>query len=193
MIMITAVLVIASIIILFMTGVFKTTKSGGDIELCKQAAARCQQARLTNPDDPCNFCDEACSSNGVDIFDSWGGEAITCCKKADPSIIYYKSKECLASLKIVSGPTKNVEGPYNGKYNVTFSWKTNRPTKYIINIYVGPTPGPNIKCWLQNNTLSLDHTYTCTTLLESGKYNLSITNFDEYKNSIYFKEEFSVP
>ncbi|MEM3411929.1 MAG: class III signal peptide-containing protein [archaeon] len=96
MIMITAVLVIASIIILFMTGVFKTTKSGGDIELCKQAAARCQQARLTNPNDPCNFCDEACSSNGVDILDKSGGSAIDCCKLGNVSAIYEGSKVCPA-------------------------------------------------------------------------------------------------
>jgi len=84
LIIIAAVLAIAAIVVLFLTGAFKS--SGGDVAACKAAAASCANDLATsNNQAPCAYCDTQCDATmGVTGYD----DAIQACKAGDPEAIY---------------------------------------------------------------------------------------------------------
>jgi len=77
LIIIAAVLAIAAIVVLFMTGAFKSSRTSADVSACKQAASDCAQTIATSGLTNCsgtNICD-ACPN------DTTGASGITTINK----------------------------------------------------------------------------------------------------------------
>ena len=62
LIIIAAILAIAAIVILFLTGVFGAGKTGASISNCRNAASKCATERATSVEPTCDYCNEACSA-----------------------------------------------------------------------------------------------------------------------------------
>ena len=78
LIIIAAVLAIAAIVVLFLTGAFKST--GQDVSACKAAASRCAiDLATSNNQAECPYCDTECEGH-----DDW----INSCRAGDPESIY---------------------------------------------------------------------------------------------------------
>ena len=77
LIIIAAVLAIAAIVVLFLTGAFSGTDT--DSSECKTAAAKCAVDQVTSPGATCGFCEAACSGLSVFANDS--------CKAGQPENI----------------------------------------------------------------------------------------------------------
>ena len=60
LIIIAAVLAIAALVILFVTGSFGASKSSADISKCKAAASKCGVEKATSQQAPCTYCESAC-------------------------------------------------------------------------------------------------------------------------------------
>jgi len=79
LIIVAAILAIAAIVTLFLTGAFGSGKTTGDVALCKSAASKCALERATSEEATCSFCNEACSSMPIKI---------NTCKEGNPDDIY---------------------------------------------------------------------------------------------------------
>jgi uncharacterized protein (UPF0333 family) len=91
LIIIAAILAIAAIVILFLTGAFGGSKTAADVSLCKEAAARCASEWATSVSPNCDYCDESCTdSAGNEIFP----EAVNCCRDGKPQYIYEGATGC---------------------------------------------------------------------------------------------------
>jgi hypothetical protein len=80
LIIIAAVLAIAAIVVLFITGAFSGASGGGDIAKCRLAAATCNQNIVTGIYTDGESCEESCmgacqDSAGNDVMD---GGTIVC-------------------------------------------------------------------------------------------------------------------
>lgn len=80
LIIIAAVLAIAAIVVLFITGAFSGASGGGDIAKCRLAAATCSQNIATGIYADGNACETSCEdacqdASGRDVMD---GTAIAC-------------------------------------------------------------------------------------------------------------------
>ena len=66
LIIVAAVLAIAAIVVLFLTGAFQST--GGDASACKVAASTCAQELATSAGAaPCNYCDTDCPTDNITV------------------------------------------------------------------------------------------------------------------------------
>ncbi len=92
LIIIAAVIAVAAIVVLFVTGSFGTQKEKVSFAQCKQAASDCMASRLVSSSDPCVSCEDACVSNGKDIMTGVSGcdpnGACGLCKQGKPASIY---------------------------------------------------------------------------------------------------------
>ncbi|MEM4222275.1 MAG: class III signal peptide-containing protein, partial [archaeon] len=62
LIMVAAVLAIAAVVVLFMTGAFKTGTKSASLARCEEAFAQCQQKRAIVPNFDCySLCETGCS------------------------------------------------------------------------------------------------------------------------------------
>ncbi len=86
LIVIAAVLAIAAIVVLFVSGSFGVSKKGADVSACKAAAARCSVEKATSPGAPCDYCEQECSGLGS-IF-------VTKCKQGAVDEISSTLSEC---------------------------------------------------------------------------------------------------
>ncbi|MEM3411991.1 MAG: class III signal peptide-containing protein [archaeon] len=65
LIMVAAVLAIAAVVVLFMTGAFKTSTKSASLAKCEEAFAQCQQKRAIAPTFDCtSICTAGCSDIG---------------------------------------------------------------------------------------------------------------------------------
>jgi|GEM_PF-5142173 len=97
LIIIAAVLAIAAIVVLFLTGAFKQTGAG--VSACKQAASRCNTEQATSTGAVCDYCVSACNDPTAAMnatgytADTEGGvvvntSAYKACIAGDPEAIY---------------------------------------------------------------------------------------------------------
>jgi hypothetical protein len=71
LIIIAAVLAIAAIVVLFLTGAFTSTTSTGGISVCKESASKCATERATSVGATCSYCNTACQeADGTDIVNT---------------------------------------------------------------------------------------------------------------------------
>ncbi len=88
LIIIAAVLAIAAIVVLFLSGAFKSASTGGDVGKCKQAASQCATELATSSGATCSYCDEACSGTGLTTTDTATyPTAVDACKAGKPEVI----------------------------------------------------------------------------------------------------------
>ena len=87
LIIIAAVLAIAAIVVLFLTGAFKS--AGQNAAGCKQAAARCaNDVATTNGQAKCGYCVDSCNVTGVTVVTGSGYDnATAACKAGHPEDI----------------------------------------------------------------------------------------------------------
>jgi uncharacterized protein (UPF0333 family) len=78
-IIIAAVLAVAAIVVLFLTGVFSGGKMGSTTVTCKAAASRCANEMATSTGVTCDYCNEACA--GIPT-------KIPVCKEGKPKEIF---------------------------------------------------------------------------------------------------------
>jgi len=92
LIIISAVLAIAAIVVLYLTGVFGGQVSTVSIGSCKQATVDCKASRMISPNDPCLACNSSCKdlTTGKEIFPN----ATLCCVQARAEMIYADSPGC---------------------------------------------------------------------------------------------------
>ncbi|MEM3411925.1 MAG: class III signal peptide-containing protein [archaeon] len=141
LIMIVAVIAIATVVIVMLTGTTRTQQVAGNFVACKDAAIQCRNMKNLDPSDPCRICEKACvDSSGKDIMAPWGGSAITCCKRGDMSKIYEGSSACVvpyitSGVYVVKDECKEVSSPEGGTVKTcyaNFSWSTSVPTNYTL-------------------------------------------------------------
>lgn len=89
LIILSAVLAVAAITVLFITGAFSGQKSSAAVSNCKNAAANCHVQKATSLNPPCTECDSACKdpATGQDIYTG----AAACCKAGKPADIFLGS------------------------------------------------------------------------------------------------------
>ncbi|MEM0372415.1 MAG: hypothetical protein QXO69_01035, partial [archaeon] len=94
LIIIAAVLIVAGVTVLIVTGVAGTGKQSVLYSSCQEAATQCRLLRAANPNNPCSLCDTQCvdPANNKEIFTG----AINCCKAGNSSGIYEGSPGCAA-------------------------------------------------------------------------------------------------
>ncbi len=85
LIILAAVLSIAAIVVLFLTGSFGTQKEQASLARCKQAAAQCKNEKLLTPDAECTQCEEACMDPVTG--DPVTSDAVELCKAGEPTKI----------------------------------------------------------------------------------------------------------
>jgi len=99
MIIIAAVLGVAAVVVLFVTGVFTTASGSSNINLCREAASNCNRDLTLGLGGACNYCNTSCIlPNGSQVIPG----AIDCCKLGKISKIYVGSFEC-TSLRCLDG------------------------------------------------------------------------------------------
>jgi len=100
LIILAAVLAIAAVTVLFLTGVTKGQSSTVSVATCKQASDICKLSQLSSPNDPCLACNAACVNQvtGKEIFNG----ATLCCTQGKDTLIYSGSTDC-ASLACGNG------------------------------------------------------------------------------------------
>jgi len=91
LVIVAAVLTIAAIVTVFMSGLLSGQSSAVSINACKQASVDCKASRLLAPVDPCSQCIQACTdSKGAEVF----AGAIYCCNTSQSNMIYSGSPGC---------------------------------------------------------------------------------------------------
>ncbi|NYZ79700.1 class III signal peptide-containing protein [Candidatus Micrarchaeota archaeon] len=70
LIIIAAVLAIAAIVVLFLTGAFTSTSATGGISVCKDSASKCATEKATSIGATCAYCTTGCLKNGVDVVNT---------------------------------------------------------------------------------------------------------------------------
>jgi len=94
LVIIAAVLAIAGITAVFLSGVLSGQSSQVSVAACKQASETCKLSQMSSPNDPCISCNAACQnpSTKKEIFVG----AVYCCNHTRSDIIYSNSSECAA-------------------------------------------------------------------------------------------------
>ncbi len=92
LIIIAAVLAIVGFIVYFVIGSYSSSSISAKFSECKSAAAQCKSKHLVAPNDPCLFCEEACTINGVDLLEGTGYSAVELCRQGNASAIYQREK-----------------------------------------------------------------------------------------------------
>jgi len=94
LVIIAAVLAIAGITAVFLSGVLSGQSSQVSVAACKQASETCKLSQMSSPNDPCISCNAACQnpSTKKEIFVG----AVYCCNHTRSDIIYINSSECAA-------------------------------------------------------------------------------------------------
>jgi uncharacterized protein (UPF0333 family) len=87
LIIIAAVLAIAAIVVLFLTGAFKGASSTGDVSKCKGAASQCATEIVTSTGATCSYCDTECAGTGMVSTDPTYATAIDACKAGKSLVI----------------------------------------------------------------------------------------------------------
>ena len=69
LIIIAAVLAIAAIVVLFLTGAFSGASSTGDLSLCKDTASKCATELATSASVMCSvtMCESSCNAAGINV------------------------------------------------------------------------------------------------------------------------------
>lgn len=90
----SAVLAIASVTVLFLTGIFGGSQSTASFGACMDAASLCKASKMVSPEDPCPQCDISCAgtsgtAGGKDIMTNNTGCGGACylCKRGEPGRI----------------------------------------------------------------------------------------------------------
>ncbi len=96
LIIIAAVLIVASVVTVLVTGAVGTQREDVLIEQCRSAAAQCSLRRAANPNDPCNFCIDACEPVEEEGL---AENAIQCCQRGMEDQIYLGA-DGLACLEV---------------------------------------------------------------------------------------------
>ena len=93
LIIIAAVLAIAAIVVLFLTGTLKSTDQG--VSACKAAASRCATEKATSTAAECNYCIASCPNTGMNASGNWSNDstksynnASDACMDGNPEAIY---------------------------------------------------------------------------------------------------------
>ncbi len=91
LIIIAAVLIVAAVTTMLVTGTVGEQREDVLIEQCRSAATQCELQRRGDPDADCDFCEEQCvDQEGEEIFEG----AIDCCKLGMDEEIYIGSDGC---------------------------------------------------------------------------------------------------
>jgi len=92
LIIIAAVLIVAGVTVLFVSGSAGASKQSALYSACQESAITCRSKHVLNPKDPCNFCNTACTdpTSEEEIFPG----AIECCKLGKHNEIYEGSEGC---------------------------------------------------------------------------------------------------
>lgn len=85
LIILSAVLSIAAVVVLFVTGSFSTQKKQATLSQCRQAAAQCKSEKLISPTTKCPMCEEACKDPVTGEIVAEG--ALDLCKEGEPQKI----------------------------------------------------------------------------------------------------------
>ena len=116
LIIVAAVLAVAAIVVLFLTGAFQST--GGDVSECKLSASQCSVERATSSNPPCAYCEETCAdSEGNEIFTG----AVQFCKDGEADNIYEGAGD--GSVVVGNQPPILLEGkvtPTSGSPSTNF-------------------------------------------------------------------------
>lgn len=80
LIIVAAVLAIAAIVVLFLTGAFRGTKAGASVSECKAAASQCATDLATTTGATCDYCVEKCEGVGVSTDTSKYADTVAACK-----------------------------------------------------------------------------------------------------------------
>ena len=104
LIIVSAVLAIAAMVVLVLTGSFDTTLKFGNLSKCKVAASNCNVEMATTIISQCSFCEADCAN--------LGGNLIALCKAGLLNEIYLGSNE--NCVNIISGST--IDGVYVNSY-----------------------------------------------------------------------------
>lgn len=87
LIIVAAVLAIAAIVVLFLTGAFRGTSAGATVADCKTAAAQCATDLATTTGAACPYCDERCADVGASTDTSLYPTTVDACKAGAPNYI----------------------------------------------------------------------------------------------------------
>src|SRR3989344_3084195 len=89
LILITVSLVVAAVVVMFLSGSFGAQKSGVQYNTCRAAAQQCKTSLFADPTSSCDFCASACSdpSTNKPIFPN----SVLCCRSGLASEIYENS------------------------------------------------------------------------------------------------------
>ncbi|MFH0986806.1 MAG: carboxypeptidase-like regulatory domain-containing protein [Candidatus Micrarchaeota archaeon] len=105
LIILAAVIAVAALVVLFLTGASSTGTRIGDITLCKDASSKCAVEIATSPGAPCSYCDEECPSGYIDE-----------CKAGAPGDVFY----CEAGMACVESTSYGIiSGSCGGSYQET--------------------------------------------------------------------------
>ncbi len=85
---VAVILAVAGIVVYFVANSSGKSVTDSNFAECKKAANQCQGSRLLAPNDPCLFCEKACTVNGKDILEGTGFSAVELCKQGDSESIY---------------------------------------------------------------------------------------------------------
>lgn len=79
LIIVAAVLAIAAIVVLFLTGAFRGQQGAGNVAICKDAASRCNVDLSTSSGlAACSYCDTSCVSTGITALSPYTTPAAAC-------------------------------------------------------------------------------------------------------------------
>lgn len=182
LIIIAAVIAIAAIVILFLTGALTASRGAASLSTCKNAAAKCKTELVTSIDPPCPYCYDTCVNQaGEEIFDG----AYNMCLSGHPELIYEGSVD-------TTPPTlSNVDHPEITDTRARITWNTDEPATGIVNY--AKFDGVN-GTWLydilnfENTNISIDFSMThdiYITGLESGEtYFYEVWSFDGSGNNV---------
>jgi hypothetical protein len=87
LIIIAAVMAIASVVVLFLTNAFQSSASSADLSACRVASANCKNELFGGNMASCTYCEQACvNPSGKDLFDGTQGCGTACqqCKLGNP-------------------------------------------------------------------------------------------------------------
>lgn len=87
LIIVAAVLAVAAIVVLFLTGSFGVTKAGASVSECKAAASQCSVDIATTTGAICDYCEEKCTDVGMSTDTSKYADSVEACKDGAPNYI----------------------------------------------------------------------------------------------------------